>query len=145
MLLSEKGKTSPSFLIAVLVVVVGVVGVIGWRYFRPNPFKQSEYIVRESRVVLSTRVRDFEQEVLDLVQKAGSDPSETLVAIEKHADATKDEIDRYIDEARARLSELDIPLKTHQNRADRLGEKADEAKAIIDDRVEEKREQLSGS
>jgi predicted negative regulator of RcsB-dependent stress response len=145
MLLSERGKTSPSFLIAVLVVVLGVVGVFGWRYFKPNPFKQSENIVRESRVVLSDSVRDFEQEVRDLAQKPGADPATTLAAIEKQAETAKAEIDSYVDEARGRLSELDIPLKTHQNRADRLGEKADEAKSIIDDRVEEKREQLSGS
>ncbi len=142
--LSEKGKTSPSFLFAVLLVILGVGGVLGWRYFGPNPFKQSEAVVRESRRVLSTKVRDFEQDLRELAQNSGQNDAQRFEAIEKRADAVKAEIDAYLDEARAELSELDIPLKTHQNRADRLGKKADEAKNMIDDRVSEKREQLTG-
>lgn len=144
MLRSQGGKTSPSFLMAILLVVVAVVGVFGWRYLRPNPFRQSETIVRESRRVLNARVRDFEQELRDLTNKSGMDAAARIAAIEKQGEEAKAEIDRYLDEARAELSELDIPLKTHQNRADRLGEKADEAKQMIEERVAEKREQLSG-
>ncbi len=143
MLRSDAGKTSPSFLIAVLLVIVGVGGMVGWRYLGPNPFRESESVVRESRRVLSTRVRDFEQDLRVLTSKHGLDDAQRLAGIEKRAEVVKAEIDSYLDQARAALSELDIPLKTHQNRADRLGKKADEAKNMIDDRVAEKREQLT--
>lgn len=101
-------------------------------------------IVRESRRVLNAQVRDFEQELRDLMTKSGMEPGARIAAIEQKSAAAKVEIDRYLDEARAELSELDIPLKTHKNRADRLGEKAEEAKQMIDERVAEKREQLAG-
>lgn len=144
MLRNERGKTSPSFLIAVLLVILAVVGVVGWRYLKPNPFRQSEMIVRESRSVLNARVRDFEQDLRDLMAKSGMDGAARVAAIEKEAAEAKTEIDRYLDEARAELSELDIPLKTHQNRVDRLAEKAAEAKQMIDERLAEKRAQLAG-
>ncbi len=140
----QSGKTSPSFLIAILLVVVIAVGAVAWRFLRPDPFRASEMIVRESRRVLNAQVRDFEQELRDLMTKSGMEPDARIAAIEQKSAAAKVEIDRYLDEARAELSELDIPLKTHKNRADRLGEKAEEAKQMIDERVAEKREQLAG-
>ena len=140
----QSGKTSPSFLIAVLLVILIVAGFAGWRFLRPDPFRESEMIVRESRRVLNGQVRDFEQELRDLMTKAGLEPAARIAAIEQKSAGAKVEIDRYLDEARAELSELDIPLKTHKNRADRLGEKAEEAKQMIDERVAEKREQLAG-
>ncbi len=143
MLRSQKGKTSPSFLVAVILVVAAVVGVVGWRYLKPNPFKQSEAVVRESGRNFRTQLGDFEQELNALLKKPGLDAAQRIEAIEKQAETAKAAIDRYVDEGRAQLADLEIPLKTHQNRADRLGQKADEAKSMIDDRVSEKRAQLS--
>ncbi len=143
MLRSERGNTSPSFLIAILVVVALVAGFFGWRYLSPNPHKRSEQIVRESRGVLSSEVRDFEQALRDVMAK-GSDPATRLQSIEKSADEAKKSIDGYVDQARSRLSDLEIPLKKYQNRAERIGQKADDAKRIIDERVAEKRSQISG-
>lgn len=142
MLRSEKGKTSPSFLIAVVIVVVGVLGVVGWRYLKPDPFKQSEMVVRESGRAFRTELADFERDILEVLKKPGLDSAARIVALETKANEVKAEIDDQLDQARAKLTELDIPLKTHQNRADRVAKKADEAKAIVDDRVDEKREQL---
>jgi hypothetical protein len=142
--LSNRGKTSPSFLLAMFAVVLGVVGVSGWRYFRPNPLKRSEMIVRESRRTLNAGVRHFERELGDLMKKSGVPPAERIAAIEKLAAESKREVDNAVDAVRAELAELDIPLRTHQNRSDRIDERADEAKAMIDERVSEKREQLSG-
>jgi len=144
MLRSETGKTSPSFMVAVLLVVALILGYFGWGYLFPNPFKASELVVRESRRELSTRVRDFDQEIRVLMDKQGLSDSQRLREVEKLAQETKTAIDEYIDEARDRLAEIDTPLKTHQNRDERLTEKADDAKTMIDDRVAEKRDQLAG-
>ncbi len=141
---SERGRTSPSFLIAALLVLLVVGGYAGWRVFRPNPIKLSEQIVRQSRRVLNAQVGEFEQALRDLEQKSGMDAGQRLRAIDEMANQTKSEIDTYLDEARARLSDLDIPLNTHQNRATRLNEKADDAKAMIDSRASAKRDQLGG-
>ncbi len=144
MSLSDRGKTSPSFLIALLAVVLAVVGVTGWRYFRPNPFKRSESIVRESRRTLNTCVRAFESDLHAVMQKSGMSPADRVAAIEERAVVAKREIDKVVDDVRAELAELDIPLRTHQNRSNRVDARADEARAMIDDRLAEKREQLSG-
>lgn len=142
--LSNRGKTSPSFLLAILIVVLGVIGVTGWRYFRPNPLKRSEEIVRESRRALNNGVRSFERDLSELMKKTGMEPAERIAAIEKRALEAKREIDDAVDAVRAELAELDIPLRTHQNRSTRVDARAEEAKAMVDERVAEKREQLSG-
>lgn len=141
---SEVGKTSPSFLIALLAVALGVVGVVGWGYLFPNPNKRSEQIVRESRPRFNKAIRNFERDIGDITKKAGLDSSQRIAAVEERAVAAKREIDEAVDEARAQLADLDIALRTHQNRADRIDDRADEAKAMIDERVEEKRVQFSG-
>ena len=127
-----------------MLVVVGVLGVVGWSYFKPNPFKQSEMVVRDSSRLFRTELADFERDMRELMNEDGIQSAARLDALEKLAGEVKTEIDGHVDDGRARLSELDIPLKTHQNRADRLAKKADEAKAMVDDRVAEKREQLTG-
>lgn len=142
--LSNAGRTSPSFMIAILAIVLAVVGVAGWRYLRPNPYKRSEQIVRESRGMFNKAVRDFERDIHDLTRKSGLSTAERIAAVEKRGAEAKTQIDDAVDESRAALAELDIALRTHQNRANRIDDRADEAKAMIDERVQEKREQFSG-
>lgn len=141
---SEVGRTSPSFMVAVLAVVLAVAGVAGWRYFRPNPYKKSETIVRETRGLFNRAVRDFERDIHDITRKSGLEPEERIAAVEKRAVEARRTIDEIVDDSRAALADLDIALRTHQNRANRIDARADEAKAMIDERVQEKREQFSG-
>jgi len=145
MLRSQRGKTSPSFLAAIVLVFVVLGGYFGWRYVRPNPFKRSEQVVRESRRELSASVRDFDQAIRAVMDKPGLSPAQRIAEIEKEAGAAKKEIDEYIDDARDRLAEIDTPLKTHRNRDDRLTGNGADAREMIDRRVDEKREQLTGS
>lgn len=142
---SQRGKTSPSFLAAIVLVFVVLGGYFGWRALRPNPFKQSEQVVRQSRRELSASVRDFDQAVRAVMEKPGLSPAQRMGEIEKEAASAKKGIDEYIDDARDRLADIETPLKTHRNRDDRLNGNGTDAREMIDRRVEEKREQLKGS
>ena len=106
--MNERGRTSASFLIAVLVVLVAVGGYVAWTYLRPDPYALSERVVRDARRELSDEVRDFQrngEEVAHAAKQKGKDPG---AAIEEAANKARKEIDAVIRESRDRLAGLDV-------------------------------------
>ena len=141
---SEQGRTSPSFLIAVLLVVLAVGGYASWRYFRPNPYRQSEQVVRDSKRGLKALVGEFEQSLRDLGRKSGLDAGQRRQEVDRLTRGAISDIDSFVDDARSQLADLDISLNTHQNRTARLSEKAEEAKEEIEERASAKLQQFGG-
>jgi len=143
-MLSERGRTSPSFIIAILLLIIGVGGYGAWRLFKPDPYRQSEQIVRDSRQALKAIVSDFHLKVTTAMDKRSVSAEERIAEIDKLSEEATREVDNYLDEARQELSELDIALRTHKNRSDRLLEKTEDAKEMIREAVEHAKGRISG-
>jgi len=143
-MLSERGRTSPSFLLAVLLLVVGIGGYGAWRLFKPDPYRQSEQVVRDSRQALNLIVSDFRRKLAAVMDEKGTAPAERIAAVEKLGQEAELRIDEFLDDARQELSELDIALRTHKNRSDRLVEKADDAKAMVNEGVAHAKARIGG-
>ena len=143
-MLSERGRTSPSFLLAILLLVVGVGGYGAWRLFKPDPYRQSEQVVRDSRQALNIIVSDFRRKLGAVMDKKDTAPAERVAEVEKLGQEAELRIDEYLDDARQELSELDIALRTHKNRSDRLVAKADDAKAMVKEGVEHAKARIGG-
>lgn len=141
------GKSSPSFLIAVTVLVLSVVGYAAWSYLRPGPYAVSEQIVRDFVGTLSGEVRDFRRDLRALGKKGESDPSKVdavVAEIDQLVLKAKTEIDDQMELAVDELLDLDIRVRTQRNRRDRLDKRAGEAAELVVDLAEETKEKLRG-
>lgn len=143
-MLSDRGRTSPSFLAAILLLVVVVGGYGAWRLLKPDPYRQSETIVRDSRQALNAIVSDFRRKLNAVMDRTGTPADERLAEVDKLGQEAETEINQYLDDARQELSGLDIALRTHKNRSDRLVEKGDYAKEMVHEGVEHAKARIRG-
>ena len=69
-MLSDRGRVSGSFLVAVVAVVVVIGGYVAYSLLRPDPYALSERVVRDSRRLLSAEVREFQRDIDSAVREA---------------------------------------------------------------------------
>lgn len=140
---SERGRTSPSFIAAVLLLVISIGGYGAWRLLKPDPYRQSERIVRDSRQALNTIVSDFRHELGALMDENMA-PEAKIAEAEKLGQKAERSIEQYLEDAREELSDLDIALRTHKNRSDRLVGTTDYAKQMVEEAVAHAKSRISG-
>jgi hypothetical protein len=126
--------------IAATAFIAGVVGYAGWSLFEPDPYSQSERIVRGARRDMAARVRDFQRDVDWAVRSTDGAEAE----IDTHLANALQAIDDIVDEARDRVAALDIALHTQRNRIDRIEGRAAEAREMIEDLANEAKQKLRG-
>ncbi|MGH7786199.1 MAG: hypothetical protein ACRERC_04995, partial [Candidatus Binatia bacterium] len=125
---SERGRTQASFLVTLLVVVAVIGGYVAWTFLRPDPYALSERMVRESRREVTTVVREFQRDLDRLGRDKGADLGKRIE--QESAEAVAD-IEALVSDARDRLGELDIDLRTERNRMDRIKARAQEGQEMI--------------
>ena len=145
-MLSSKGRSSPSFIIAVTVLIVGVIGYGAWSYLRPNPYVASEHLVRDFARTMSRDVRQYRRKLRALSEKKPSPQQlpDVLAKIDQLATDSTNEIDDRMEELRERMEDFDIKLNTQRNRIDRLRSRATEAKEMVANLAAEAKEKLRG-
>lgn len=136
---SERGGNRASFLVTLVVVVAVIAGYIAWTFLRPNPYALSERIVRESRREVTAAVREFQGELDRVTRERGADVEKRIE--EETASAVAD-VDALVDDARDRIGDLGIDLRTERNRMGRIKTRAQEAKDIIAEYADEARAKL---
>lgn len=143
--MSQRGRTSGSFLLAVFAVVVGVAGYAAWTFLRPDPYALSERVVRDARRSVSYEVRQFQRgldDVLREARRAGTSPAD---AIDRAAAKANAGIDTVIDDARSQLADLDIHLRTQRNRLSRIEARAQEARDMIAEQADGAKARAAGN
>jgi hypothetical protein len=144
---STRGRSSPSFVFAVAALVAAVVGYGAWRFLRSNDNATSEELVREFARAAGREVSAFRREARSLSGKKfgdGESLSAALAALDEKAAKTLDRIEEQGEQARARLSELDIAIRTQRNRYQRIETRQDEAKEMVSGVVEDVKARLRG-
>lgn len=135
--MNQRGRASGSFLIAVGVAVLAVGGYLAWSFLRPDPYALSERVVRDSRRALAYEVREFQRGLDDVVRDARKSNADVGKAIDSAADRARQDVDDVVSDARDRLSEIDVELRTQRNRMDRIEARAQEAREIINEFAQE--------
>ena len=135
--MTERGRTSGSFLVAVGLVVVAVGGYLGWTFLRPDPYALSERVVRDARRALASQVREFQRDLDRAVREAKSGGGDVAAGVDAAAAKANQGIDQVVAEARGQLADIDVELRTQRNRMDRIETRADEARAMIAEFAEE--------
>jgi chromosome segregation ATPase len=130
---------------AVAAVIFALVGYVGWALLRPDPYSVSERIVRDARRDVAAEVRDFQRDVDVATRDAKRDQKDVAAVIDGHRDETLKDIDEVVDSARDRLSQLDISLRTHRNRLDRIDSRAEEARHMVNELAAEAKQKSQGS
>lgn len=145
--MSEKQGISPSFVIAIAVVVFAVVGYFGWQYLAPNPAGESELIVRDLSSAIAAEVGPFRRE-LRSVQRAARASADRQEALQKLDDLAQDVGDRIVDladEATTRIEMVrGISLSTMENRLARVRRLSLEGRARVGQMVAEAKAELAG-
>lgn len=135
--MSERGRTSGSFLVAVGLVALAVGGYLGWTFLRPDPYALSERVVRDARRGLSSEVREFQRALEDVVRDARRGSGDVPGAVDAASNKALQGVDDVVRDARARLADIDIALRTQRNRLDRIESRANEARDMIAEFAEE--------
>jgi len=137
---AERGSTRGSFLITLAVVVAVIAGYVAWTVLRPDPYALSERVVRESRREMATEVREFQRDLDRLVRDKGADLDKR---IEQQVAKAGADVDALVEDARDRLAELEVDLRTERNRMERINARADEARDMIKDYTRKAKEKLA--
>jgi len=116
---------------AIGVVILAVGGYLAWTFLRPDPYALSERVVRDARRALANEVREFQRNLDDVVRDAKKNNSDVGAAIDKAADKARRDLDDVVSDARARMSAIDVELRTQKNRMERIETRAQEAREIV--------------
>ena len=138
------GSASRSFVIAVAIAVIGVAGYFAWSFLRPDPYTVSERIARDARRGVAAEVREFQRDVDSLTHEGPQTKKNIPAEIDKHLAAALQDIDDVVAEARDRLGDLDIAIRTQRNRLDRIEGRADEAREMVKEVAEEAKQKAAG-
>ena len=123
-------------MIAVAIAIVGVVGYVAWAFLRPDPYTVSERIARDARRAVAAEVREFQRDV-DGLARGASQGKNVAADVDKHMAAALQGIDDVVADARDRLADLDIAIRTQRNRLDRIEGRADEAREMVRELADE--------
>jgi hypothetical protein len=142
--LSQRGAASRSFVIAGAAAAVVVIGYAAWMFLRPDPYSLSERIVRDSRREVAAEVREFQRSLDTLVRAARQEKREVGGEIDKQQAEAMRGIDDVVDGAKDSLAELDIAVRTHRNRMERIDARADEAREMVKELADEAKQKATG-
>lgn len=145
--LPARGATSPSFIIFAILVVAGVCALAatwGWRLFTPDPYALSERLVREFRREMGKTVRTFQSRVDALERQAKRGDREAAAALAAQRVEMLRTIDEMVEEAHARVVDLELAARTEKNRLDRIERRAEETRQTITAIAAEAEQKLSG-
>ncbi len=135
--MSERGRASGSFLLAISAVVLAIGGYLAWGFLRPDPYALSERVVRDARRGLAYEVREFQRGLEEIVREAKRSGKDVAGSIEDSADKARKGIDGVLEDASESLADLDLELRTQRNRIDRIETRAQEARAMVGQYAEE--------
>jgi len=141
--LSLRGKVSRSFVVAVAIAIVAVAGYVAWTYLRHDPYTVSERIARDARRGVAAEVREFQHDI-DTLTHAPQGKKDVNAEVDKHLAAALQGIDDVVAEARDRLADLDIAVRTQRNRMDRIDGRADEAREMLKELAEDAKQKAAG-
>lgn len=137
---------SPSFIVAVTLLVAGTVGYIGWHLWRPNDVVASEQVVRRFAGAVAKEVGPLRRKLRRLTGAATMTEAERTAAakqLEELADDANDRIDQLVEDASSEIEAMDrISVKTQDNRINRIEDRAQEARAAITAAVTEAKQSL---
>jgi hypothetical protein len=147
--MSEPKRTSPSFLIAVAVIVFAVVAYFGWEFVAPNPSGESELIVRNLSSAIAAEMGPFRRALREVERAARDSPEKRREAIEQIDDMAEDLGDRIVDLADAATTDIEmvrgISLSTQENRLARVRRLSLEGRARAGQMVAETKANLAAS
>jgi len=145
-LASAAGKTAPSFIATIAVIVLLAAGYVAWTLFRPSPVAESEMAVRDFSTAAAAELGPLRRTLREEVERYNGDPKQLVnvrVAIDKHAGAAKVKIEALADDARDRIELIDgIGLNTQENRIQRIQSRKTEALTRVDGLAAEARGKL---
>lgn len=122
--MGSAGKTAPSFIITILLLVVAVVGYLAWGILSPSPVARSEMVVRDFSAAAASELsalRRALREDLEQYESAPDKADEVRAAIDEDAEAAAESIADMADEARDEIGLIDgIGLRTQDNRLNRI-------------------------
>lgn len=128
-------QSSPSFLVALAVVVALPLGYLAWTILRPNPVAQSEQVVRDASAAIAKELAPFRRAVRELSREAGGDPTTAARArgrIDQLAAEVVDEVENLADEATFAVESIEgISLNTQENRLRRIRRLSLEARSRV--------------
>jgi hypothetical protein len=143
----SSGRSSPSFLIGISVLVIGVVGYGAWSFLRPSQHVQSERLVREFVRTVGKEVSDFRRQARKITRKKHAGPKDrdaAVAAIDESAEKAMERVEEHADQARDELVQLDIGNRTQTNRSQRLDTREEEAREEISGLAAEAKSRLRG-
>jgi hypothetical protein len=128
-------RSSPSFVAAVLLVVVAVGGYAAWRIWFPPPGKRAERIVRTFVRDAAREVGAFRRAMRDLRAEVEIDPAtreRAVGTIDAQVRAAVAAIEAGAEEALRQLEEIDdLAVQTHRNRVRRVRMRVKEATDLV--------------
>ncbi|HYD46985.1 MAG TPA: hypothetical protein VEB21_01490 [Terriglobales bacterium] len=126
---------SPSFVVAITLLVAGAAGVVVWQLWRPNDVAASEQVVRELAAGIAKQVGPFRRQLRRITNAPAISPDESAQAVRKVDELAADAIDRIEqleEEASAQIEAMSgISLKTQDNRLGRIEDRVREGIGAI--------------
>lgn len=143
-----RGRSSPSFLIAVTLLLVAIAAYLGWRIWSPTDVTRSERIVRQFAKDVAVEVKSYRRELRRLLDR--SEPSLREDEFARRLESTRMQVlgrvSALAESARQRIDDLErVSLKTQQNRWRRIQKRVDEAEAMIAELTAEMRAGFPGN
>jgi predicted ATP-dependent protease len=129
-------RSSPSFLIAVGLLIVVAGGYVAWRWLKPpTPRALSERIVRQFTKDVAAEVGAYRKQVRLITARAEDGEMAVAAATEQIENKAREAVARVknlTDEASARIEEIEeLRWKAMQNRLDRIRQRAQETREYI--------------
>ncbi len=144
--MNESGKTAPSFIAAVAILVLVIVGYVLWGILRPTPIARSEMIVRDFTAAVAGELGPLRRALREEVGRYESNPSavdSVRTTIDERADEAREAIEILASDAIDQLTMLEgIGLQTQDNRLQRIKKRQAEGEERIDSLVAEARDKL---
>lgn len=141
--MNASGKTAPSFIAAVAILVLGVVGYLAWDILRPSPVARSEMVVREFSAAAASELSGLRRALRDTVAQYKSDPAAARAAMADDAAVVRENIEDLANAARDDLGYIEgIGLRTQDNRLQRIKTREADALSRIDGLIADARSKL---
>lgn len=144
-MLLTSGRSSPSFLAAVVVACVAVAGLTAWWFLRPSPHAASEQLVRDFAQTVGQEVGAFRRELRGVRPPVKDDAgtlAEALTSIDALTAKAIARIEAHTEAVHDKLAALNISVGTQRNRLKRLEARAREAKDMITRAAEDTKARL---
>jgi hypothetical protein len=144
--MNASGKTAPSFIAAVALLVLAIVGYVLWGILRPTPIARSEMIVRDFTAAVAGELGPLRRALREEVARYEANPStvdSVRAAIDERADEAREKVEMLADDAIDQLSMLEgIGLQTQENRLQRIKKRQAEGEERVESLVAEARDKV---